>query len=155
MQAAVLLTAAPFEGQADLFQGLTPQERADNLEALAHKIEEEAYMRPLTEDELTARKDNLVNNSVELNLLAEEKKAVTAEINGKATRLSKQNKGLLDDITHQAVKQHGKVYSILSDDSRWVDKYNESGTWLSRRRAGPADSQRHINMRISDTNTPF
>lgn len=155
MQAAVLTTTAPAGGQADLFQGLTPQERADNLESLAHTIEEESYMRPLTEDELTIRKDNLVNNSVELNLLAEEKKAITAELNGKSTRLSKLNKGLLDDITHQAVKQHGKVYSILSEDSRWVDKYNESGTWLSRRRAGPEDSQRHINMRITDSQGPF
>ncbi|NML67635.1 hypothetical protein HHL22_20735 [Hymenobacter sp. RP-2-7] len=149
MKEAVLLTAAPPDGQADLFQGLSPKERADNLEALAHTIEEEPYMRPLGEEELTTRKNTLVDNSVTLNLLAEEKKAVTAEINGKATRLNKENKGLLDDITHQAVKEYGKVYSILSEDNRWVDKYNESGTWLSRRSAGPEDSQRHINMRAS------
>jgi small-conductance mechanosensitive channel len=147
MKEATLITPSPQDGQADLFQGMSPSERADNLEALAHVVEEEPYMRPLSEQELTSRKNTLVDNSVTLNLLAEEKKAVTAEINGKATRLSKENKTLLDDITHQAVKEHGKVYSILSDDNRWVDKYNESGTWLSRRRAGPEDSQRHINMR--------
>nr|GFC60938.1 hypothetical protein [Tanacetum cinerariifolium] len=149
MKEATLITPSPQDGQADLFQGMSPSERADNLEALAHVVEEEPYMRPLSEEELTSRKNTLVDNSVTLNLLAEEKKAVTAEINGKATRLSKENKTLLDDITHQAVKEHGKVYSILSDDNRWVDKYNESGTWLSRRRAGPEDSQRHINMRPS------
>jgi hypothetical protein len=149
MKEAILTTPSPQDGQADLFQGLSAIERADNLEALAHLVEEEPYMRPLSDEELAKRKNTLVDNSVTLNLLAEEKKAVTAEINGKATRLSKENKGLLDDITHQAVKEHGKVYSILSDDSRWVDKYNESGTWLSRRRAGPEDSQRHINMRAT------
>lgn len=149
MKEAILTMVSPQDGQADLFQGLTPTERADNLEALAHVVEEEPYMRPLHEDELTKRKNTLVDNSVTLNLLAEEKKAVTAEINGKATRLSKENKTLLDDITHQAVKEYGKVYSILSEDNRWVDKYNESGTWLSRRRAGPEDSQRHINMRAN------
>jgi hypothetical protein len=149
MKDAILTTPSPQDGQADLFQGLSTIERADNLEALAHLVEEEPYMRPLSDEELAKRKNTLVDNSVTLNLLAEEKKAVTAEINGKATRLSKENKGLLDDITHQAVKEHGKVYSILSDDSRWVDKYNESGTWLSRRRAGPEDSQRHINMRAT------
>jgi len=150
MKEATLIAPSPQDGQADLFQGLSPTERTDNLEALSHVVEEEPYMRPLTEDELSKRKNTLVDNSVTLNLLAEEKKAVTAEINGKATRLSKENKGLLDDITHQAVKEYGKVYSILSEDGRWVDKYNESGTWLSRRRAGPEDSQRHINMRFKD-----
>jgi hypothetical protein len=149
MQEAYLTTSAPQDSQADLFQGLSPAERADNLESMAHTISEESYMRPLTPDELATRKNNLVDNSVELNRIAEEKKAITAELNGRATRLSKQNKGLLDDITHEAVKSLGKVYSILSEDSRWVDKYNENGTWLSRRRAGPEDSQRHINMRAA------
>jgi len=150
MHESFLTSPAAPENQADLFQGLSAQERADNLEALAHSIVEESYLRPLDGDELAVRKDNLVNNSVELNLLAEEKKAITAELNGKASRLSKLNKGLLDDITRQAVKATGKVYAVLSDDNRFVDKYNESGTWLSRRRAGPEDAQRHLSMRIND-----
>lgn len=152
MREATLITSAPTapDSQADLFQGMPANERADNLEALAHTITEESYMRPLTGEELAIRKNNLVDNSVELNLIAEEKKAVTAELNGRATRLSKLNKGLLDDITHEAVKAVGKVYSILSEDSRFVDKYNEDGTWLSRRRAGPEDAQRHISMRVND-----
>jgi|GEM_PF-1385948 len=150
MQNAILITPATDENQADLFQGMTPKERADNLEALAHTISEETYMRPLSEAELTDRKNELVENSVELNRIAEEKRRVTADLNGRATRLSKANKGLLDDITHESVKASGKVYSIMSEDGRFVDKYNENGTWLSRRRAGPEDAQRHISMRIID-----
>lgn len=145
-EATLPLGSAP-ENQADLFQGLSPKERADNLESLAHRISEEPYLRPLTDEELDARKNNLVDNAVELNLIAEEKKAVTAELNGRATRLSKLNKGLLDDITHKAVKAMGTVYEILTEDNCWVDKYNEDGLWLGRRRASSEDAQRHINMR--------
>ncbi|HEX8656516.1 MAG TPA: hypothetical protein VF690_03235 [Hymenobacter sp.] len=151
MKEAFLATAPPApEEQADLFQGLSPKERTDNLEALSHLIDEETYMKPLTDEQLAVRKDNLVNNSVELNLLAEEKKAVTAELNAKAKRLSSLNRALLDDITYKAVEARGKVYSILSEDDRWVDRYNEDGVWLSRRRAGTSDTQRHINMRRND-----
>lgn len=149
MREAFLATPPTPEAQNDLFQGLSPKERADNLEALAHLIDEETYQRPLTEEELVARKDNLVNNSIELNLLAEEKKAITSELNAKSQRLAKLNRGLLDDITYKAVDAKGKVYSILTDDSKWVDRYNEDGVWLSRRRAGATDAQRHVNMRAA------
>ncbi len=148
MQSAVLITPTP-DNQADLFQGLSPKERADNLEALAHLIDEESYRKPLTTEELTIRKDNLVNNSVELNLLAEEKRAITAELNGKAKRLNQLNRSLLDDITYESVEAKGKVYSILSEEGKWVDRYNEDGVWLARRRAAAADAQGHISMRIN------
>lgn len=149
MQDASLTPTPGNDGQADLFQGLPANDIKDNLEGLAHSVDEEHYLLPLSEEELLVRKDHLVNNTVELNKIAIEKKAVTAELNGRAARLSKLNKGLLDDITHKAVDSKGKVYSIMSDDNRWVDKYNENGVWLDRRRAGREDTQRHINMRVS------
>ena len=135
--------------QPDLFQGLPQKEREDNLESMAHAIDEDRYRRPLSPEELADRKDTHVAQSVKLNQLSAEKADVTATINAKIKPLQKQNAKILDDITFESVEETGKVYAILSDDNSRVDVYSAAGKWIRSRKPLPEERQRHIAMRVA------
>lgn len=135
--------------QPDLFQGLSQKDREDNLESMAHSIDEDRYRRPLSPEELADRKNTHVAQSVKLNQLAAEKAEMAADINARIKPLQKQNAKILDDITFESVEETGKVYAILSDDNSRVDIYSAQGKWIRSRRPLPEERQRHINMSIA------
>ena len=135
--------------QPDLFQGLTQKEREDNLEAMAHSVDEDRYRRPLSPTELADRKDTHVQQSVKLNQLAAEKAEMAADINARIKPLQKQNAKILDDITFESVEETGKVYAILSDDNTRVDIYSAAGKWIRSRKPLPEERQRHIAMKVA------
>lgn len=135
--------------QPDLFQGLTQKEREDNLEALAHSIDEDRYRRPLSEQELADRKDTHIAQCVEINQLTQRKSDFVAEIGAKLKPLAKRNAKILDDIAFESVEETGKVYAILSDDNARVDIYNAAGQWIRSRKPLPEERQRHIAMRVA------
>jgi hypothetical protein len=123
----------------------TPSERLQALKNHADKIEENAsYERDLTDDELDAKRELFVDNSIAVSKLEDELNAYKKAYKGKIEPIKIVNKGLQFEIKTKRAMEKGTLYHLANQDSSYMETYNENGELIGKRRLRPDEKQTRL-----------
>ena len=123
---------------------LSDRERMLILQQNADKIEQTTYQKPLSEEELAIRKDQLTENSIKLGDLEEEKAETVARFKESIDPLKAANKQLLFELRMKQAKVDGTLYHMANHDEGMMETYDDQGELVSTRRLRPDERQGRI-----------
>lgn len=78
--------------------GMPAKDRRDNLQAMAHSIENTSYYVNLTQDELDVRREKLTDNFIKISDIKNELDQVTKKLKSEQKPLIEENAELLQNI---------------------------------------------------------
>jgi hypothetical protein len=119
------------------------------LQQNADKMEDTKYYKPLTEDELTARREMLTDNCIKLGDLEEEKKLLTEKIKVKIDPLKEENKMLLLECRTKQVQVSGILYHMADHENGYMETYDHNGELLYSRKLRPDEKQLRATLAIA------
>lgn len=120
---------------------LTEKERFMALQENASKIEQTTYQKPLTLEEITARREDFTNNSIALNRLEDEFKEVKDRFTIKTNPLKESNKKILEEIKTQQTTVDGTLFHLMNHEEGMMETYDQEGYLISSRRLRPEEKQ--------------
>ncbi|KAB1228482.1 hypothetical protein [Chryseobacterium viscerum] len=121
----------------DVFKNMSPKDRSDNLQAMAHSTEETSYFKALTQEELDEKRETLVENEIKLSKLEVEKKKFMAENKRKADSIKKEKGSLLSAIDTRHEEIEGVLYHVDDQDNGLMYSFDANGEFISSRRLKP------------------
>ncbi len=128
---------------------LDDKERLVILQQNADKIEPTTYQKPLTDEELRERKDNLTDNSIKLGDLEEQKQEAVKDFKAQIDPLKDANKQLLQELRTKQAKVEGTLYHIANHDESMMGTYDQEGNMISSRRLFPNEKQGRMQLSIA------
>lgn len=123
---------------------LTAKERLMIMQENAAKVEKTTYQKPLTPEELAARREDLADNCIHLNYLEDELKEVKDEFKDKMDPLKTTNKTLLSEIKTKQSTVDGTLYHLSNHDEGMMETYDSEGFMVESRRLRPEEKQGNI-----------
>lgn len=123
---------------------LSIDDRQSVLQGEALAVEEQVYMRPLTEDEIGQKKDELVQASLLKAVIEEELKNIKEEFKARIEPLKDQITDSLTAIKNKAIESKGQVYRLPDYDNQMIHTVDVMGVVLSSRRMLPEERQFRI-----------
>ncbi len=99
------------------------------------------YSRPLTADEAGALAEDISENEMKLDDLAEEMKAMREDFKLRKKELVGRRKALITQKKTGQIEETGSTYIMLDRDNKMAGIYNESGIRISQRRMRPEEAQ--------------
>ena len=133
-----------------IFQEIEDQNRRasairDNCDEI---IPDYLYMRKFTEDEIIEYKDELSENSVDLDSLKTEMEEITKDIKNKMKPKKERLKYLLKCLREKAISVKDECYVLKSDTNYCI--YNAEGELVFSRPLKPSERQKTINMALRE-----
>jgi hypothetical protein len=128
-----------------LFQDQPLEERRRILRDSADKIEETTYLKPLSEDELSVRREAFTEGSIKLGQMEDELEEVKEKYKEKMKPLKDQNKEVLYELKHRQAAVTGPLFLIADHDEGMMGTYDENGELISSRKLRPEEKQLTIN----------
>lgn len=127
----------------DVYQikNLPDDERLTLLVGENVKVEEQAYMKALTEEELHIRRERIVQVSLMKAVVEDELQQVKDEFKMKLDPLKSEFSQLLDELRVKMVEVTGKVYTLPDHENQMMHFIDERGNVLSSRRMLPEERQ--------------
>lgn len=123
---------------------LSEQDRQSVLQGEALSIEEQAYMKPLTPEELSIKKDDLASAAILKAVIEDELAEVKKSYKDKIEPLRQQVSECIDAIKNKAVEIKGNVYKLADYDNQMIHIVDPLGNVLSSRRMLPEERQFRI-----------
>ena len=127
-----------------LFPTMSLKDRRDNLQAMAHSVEETTYYKQLTPEELEAKQDKFIENTMKINEIETKKKSFVESAKKEQKPLTVENGELLQSLQTKSEKVEGILYHIDDQDSGMMNSYDEDGNFISSRRLRPDEKQSSI-----------
>lgn len=124
----------------------TPKQRLEALESDASFIEEGAYYKPLTEEEITERQVLVSKTCIELFDLEEEKKLEMKKFKIQIDPLKEKNNAMLTEIRSGQKKTHGKQFHMMNSDNNMMEIFDEAGDLIHSRRLTPKEKQTNLRF---------
>ncbi|ROI05486.1 hypothetical protein EGI16_03615 [Chryseobacterium sp. G0240] len=121
----------------DVFKNMSPKDRADNLQAMAHSTEETKYFKALTQEELDLKRETLTDNEIKLSRLEIEKKNFVADIKKKVDPIIKEKSSLISAIETRHEEIEGVLYHVDDQDEGLMYSFDANGEFISSRRLKP------------------
>lgn len=121
-----------------------PKQRLMLLQQNADHIEETTYYKPLTQEELDLRRENLTDNAIQLSEYEDDKKEMMADFKLKMDPLTKENKKLLTEVKTRQAEVSGNLYYLANHEDGMMETYDENGELISSRRLRPEEKQQNI-----------
>lgn len=121
-----------------------PVEKTRLLRDNCDEFEETVYVKPLSQDELDIKHEQLADNCIEVNTLEETLKGVKAEFKGKIEPLKAERGTLLRQIKTRQEETQGKLFHFNNHDDGMRYTYDENGDLVSSRRLRPDEKQKRI-----------
>lgn len=126
---------------------LSEEERQGVLQGEALTIEEHGYMKPLTNEEISLKKDDLANAAILKAIIEDELAEIKASYKDKIEPLRETISEAIDAIKNKAVEVHGKVYKLADFDNQMIHVVDPFGNVLSSRRMLPEERQFRIQSK--------
>lgn len=123
----------------DNLQDLPDNERLQFLKDAAYKSEQTSYYRPLNEDDMNSKREELADNHIKLSELADEKKEMVDEFKGRMNPLINHNKSLLKDIKSRHEEVEGTLYYVPDMEAGVVETFDGNGLLINTRRIRPGE----------------
>lgn len=130
--------------EKQILQNLSKKDRLDNLQAMAHSVEETTYYRQLTPSELEVRQEKFIANTMKINDLETKKKSFVATTTSEQKPLKIESVELLQTLQTKSEKVEGVLYHIDDQDEGMMNSYDEDGNLVSSRRLRPDEKQSSI-----------
>ncbi|OFY43976.1 MAG: hypothetical protein A2X18_07555 [Bacteroidetes bacterium GWF2_40_14] len=129
--------------EKQLGKKLSQNERIALLQDNCSKVEPQGYMRSFTEDEIAEKKDQLADQSIELNNIQDEKKAAMDKFKIRMKPISTNISKLLLNIKNKAEYVTEDLYKFIDLDEKMVGYYDSDGKLVDSltRRARPDELQ--------------
>jgi hypothetical protein len=110
----------------------------------ADRIEETTYYKPLTQEELDLRREQLTDNAIKLSEYEDEKKDIMAGFKTKMDPLVKVNKLLMTEVKTRQCEVEGNLYHMANHEDSMMETYDANGEMISSRRLRPEEKQKNI-----------
>ncbi len=123
---------------------LSEQERVQIMRNHADQIEETSYEKELTPEELDAKREEFVDNSIKVSTLEDELNEVKATYKGKIEPVKLHNKILQKEVKTKKQKVKGTLFHMANQDTGYMETYEESGEMISSRRLRPDEKQARL-----------
>jgi len=120
---------------------LSPKDRLMLMQENAAKIEQTTYQKPLTPEELAARREDLADNCIKLNKFEDELKEVKDDFKFKMDPLKVHNKRLLTEIKTKQTEVEGTLFHMANHDDGMMETYDNDGYLVASRRLRPEEKQ--------------
>ncbi len=110
---------------------------SDNCE----KIEEKAYSKRFTPEQLAKKKEELSAVAIDIRDIEIEKKEAATEFKARLEPLDTQRKQLVSELKSKAATVVENCYKFVDQDEREVGYYNQDGDLIESRPAFPEEIQ--------------
>ena len=136
----------------NLFPEYTSEkDKRDNLQAMAHHVEETSYFKQLNAEELEVRREKLTENVIRLSRIEREKKEIMNRMKLEAKPLADENQDLLTALETKVEEVEGVLYHVDDQDAGMMNSYNENGEFIKSRRLRPDEKIASMfNLKISE-----
>jgi len=131
----------------------TPDVIKNTLEGVAYNVVNDSYTKTLSEEEVTERRKQLANVSIEINDIEEEKKEVITEFKERLAKPLSDKKELLSTIKHKSEYRTGNLYQLDDQENGFMYIFDEEGICVDSRLLKPTERQgriRTINQEVSN-----
>lgn len=126
----------------------TPEERLNDLRNNADKIDNTDYEKELSEDELIAKREEFVDNSIEVSKLEDELNEKKKEFKNKIEPIKLTNRSLQREIKTKKRWVKGQLFHMANHTDSMMETYDETGELVSSRRLRPDEKQ--VRMQVVD-----
>lgn len=119
----------------------TAKERLMILQENAQKIEVTTYQKNLTDDELSARREDLAENHIKLDQFEDEALEFKAQHKKKVEPLKGANRIILQEIKTKQTSVDGTLFHMANHEDGMMETYDQDGIMISSRRLRPEERQ--------------
>lgn len=126
----------------------TPEERINILRNNADRVEQTDYEKELTEDELIAKREQFVDNSIAISKLEDELSEKKKEFKNKIEPLKLDNRALQYEVKTGKKEVKGFLYHMADHVNGMMETWDETGELVSSRRLRPDEKQ--VRMQVVD-----
>jgi len=123
---------------------LSAEDRQTVLLGEAVSAEEQSYMKTLTPEELSIKREEMSNASILLNKLEEDFKVVKEAHKDEIKPIATARKNALDAIRLRAIQVTGKVWMIADHENKMMHSVTDDGNVLGSRPMLPEERQFRI-----------
>ena len=123
---------------------LSPQERIQVLKNNADLIEETTYEKDLTQEELDAKREEFVDNSIKVSTFEDEFNEEKAKFKRKIDPLKMHNKILQQEVKTKKQKVKGVLFHMANHDTGYMETYEDTGEMIASRRLRPDEKQARL-----------
>ncbi len=113
--------------------------------------EEMAYNRPLSEEELVVRKDDLSKNTILLSVINDELKEAKRQFKDKMDPIKTKVIEDIKAIKNKAVEVRGDVFKMPDYENKMIHMVDAKGHVITSRKMLPEERQFTISSQISKT----
>lgn len=136
----------------DVFQDLTVEQRKAAMLDQGCKVERQVVNRPYDEDELSAFKDSLSEQMIELNRIEQELDEIKDKYKVKMKPLRTKVGELLTDLRLKYRENEETVYMLADYVADTMNTYDENGKFIVSRKLYPQERQTKIVTMQTGTN---
>lgn len=124
----------------------TPEDRLNILRNNADKIESTTYEKELTDEELDAKREEFVDNSIAVSKLEDELAEKKKEFKNKIEPLKLVNRSLQHEVKTKKKEVKGQLFHMANHTDSMMETYDETGELVSSRRLRPDEKQ--VRMQV-------
>lgn len=125
---------------------VSSEERLLILRNNADKVEQTDYEKELTEDELIAKREEFVDNSIAISKLEDELAEKKKEYKNKIEPVKLVNRGLQQEIKTKKKWVKGQLFHMADQVNSMMETWDETGELVSSRRLRPDEKQ--VRMKV-------
>lgn len=131
-------------------ENLSDKDRRDNLQGMAHSVEETTYFKKLSKEDLEVRRETLTENVIKLSKISAEKKDFMASLKEISKPLVVENESLLTSLDTKHAEVEGVLYHVDDQEEGVMNTYDEKGEFIKSRRLRPNEKVASMfNLQIS------
>jgi len=123
---------------------VSPDERINILRNNADKVEQTDYEKELTEDELIAKREEFVDNSIDVSKLEDELAEKKKEYKNKIEPIKLINRSLQKEIKTKKKWVKGQLFHMADHVNGMMETWDETGELVSSRRLRPDEKQARL-----------
>lgn len=123
---------------------LSQEDRQIVFQSEAISVEELGYTKPLSEEELTLKREELANAAILKAMIQDEFAEVKAQYKERISPLSEVVKESIQAIKNKSVEVMGKVYKFADYENQMIHVVDPLGNVLNSRRMLPEERQFRI-----------
>lgn len=120
---------------------MQPKDRLVLLRETADKVEITKYQKPLDQDVLDQKREELVNNAIQLNILEEELGAIKEKYKIQMKPLKQENAVLLSEVKTKQETVEGEIFQLANHIDGMMETYDAEGILLGSRRLLPNEKK--------------
>jgi hypothetical protein len=120
---------------------LSQQERLRALKDHCDSVEERTYFRSLTQNELDIKREQFVENAIEISKLEDSLNEIKKSVKAQMDPIKDVNKGLQQELKTRQQEVRGNLFHLADHENKMMEVYDEAGYLVSSRRLRPEENQ--------------